>query len=63
MKVMNRFFQTAVGDDSAQDLIEYALLAGLLALATVVATRALGESIINTFFSRIAGMLDALPFG
>lgn len=46
---------------SGQDLIEYALLAGLLALGTVVATTQLSGALINTFWSRIAGMLAALP--
>lgn len=49
-----------VKDDSAQDLIEYAMLAGLLALATVGATQALGGAIINVFFVRISDMLDGL---
>ena len=47
-------------DDSAQDLIEYALLAALIALATMGATQALGGAIINTFWVRIAEMLDGL---
>jgi Flp pilus assembly pilin Flp len=50
-------------DDAGQDLIEYALLAGLLALATVTATQAAGETIATAFWERIAGMLDALPIG
>ena len=49
-----------VKDDSAQDLIEYAMLAGLLALATVGATQALGGAIINVFFVRIGDFLDNL---
>jgi pilus assembly protein Flp/PilA len=44
---------------SGQDLIEYALLAGLIALGTVVATTQLSGALINTFWSRIAGMLNA----
>ena len=46
---------------SGQDLIEYALLAGLLALGTVVATTQLSGALINTFWQRIAGMLSMLP--
>jgi pilus assembly protein Flp/PilA len=46
---------------SGQDLIEYALLAGLLALGTVVATTQLSGALINTFWTRIAGMLAMLP--
>ena len=46
---------------SGQDLIEYALLAGLLCLGTVVATTQLSGALINTFWQRIAGMLSMLP--
>ena len=59
MKGINRIV-ALVEDDSAQDLIEYAMLAGLLALATVGATQALGGAIINVFFVRISDMLDGL---
>jgi pilus assembly protein Flp/PilA len=46
---------------SGQDLIEYALLAGLIALGTVVTTTQLSGALISTFWSRIAGMLNGLP--
>jgi Flp pilus assembly pilin Flp len=46
---------------SGQDLIEYALLAGLIALGTVVTTTQLSGTLINTFWGRIAGMLQGLP--
>jgi Flp pilus assembly pilin Flp len=46
---------------SGQDLIEYALLAGILALGTVVMTTQLSGTLINTFWQRIAGMLGNLP--
>jgi pilus assembly protein Flp/PilA len=46
---------------SGQDLIEYALLAGLIALGTVVATTQLSGALISTFWSQIAGMLNGLP--
>jgi Flp pilus assembly pilin Flp len=59
MKGINRIV-ALVEDDSAQDLIEYAMLAGLLALATVGATQALGGAIINVFWVRISDMLDGL---
>ena len=49
-----------VRDNDAQDLIEYALLAALLALATVTTTQALGSTLLDTFWSRIAGMLADL---
>ena len=52
--------RTLVRDDAAQDLIEYALLAGLLALVTVTATQAVGDTLLDTFWARIAGMLADL---
>ncbi len=59
MKGINRVV-ALLGSDSGQDLIEYAMLAGMLALATVVATQALGDAIINTFFVRIGDFLNGL---
>ena len=50
-------------DDSAQDLIEYALLAALIALATLASTRAVGETLMDTFWVRIAGMLSSIRVG
>jgi len=38
-----------VREDAGQDLIEYALLAGLISLASVVAITALGTAIQNKF--------------
>jgi len=38
-----------VREDGGQDLIEYALLAGLISLASVVAITALGTAIQNKF--------------
>ena len=59
MQLTNRV-RTLVQDEAAQDLIEYALLAGLIALATVGATQTLGATILETFYSRISGMLQSL---
>ena len=59
MQLTNRL-RALVRDEAAQDLIEYALLAGLIALATVGATQALGETILDTFWTRIAEMLADL---
>jgi Flp pilus assembly pilin Flp len=46
---------------SGQDLIEYAMLAGFIALGTVVMTTQLSGTLINTFWQNIAGMLSNLP--
>ena len=50
-----------IHNKSGQDLIEYALLAGLICLGTVVATTQLSGTLINTFWNQIAGMLNSLP--
>ncbi len=47
-------------DESGQDLIEYALIAALLALAAVATMSTLGSS-INQAFSKIGSTLDAQP--
>jgi len=46
---MKNLFNRFVREDSGQDLIEYALLAGLISLASVVAITALGTAIQNKF--------------
>jgi pilus assembly protein Flp/PilA len=45
-------------DESGQDLIEYALLAALIALAAVLMIRAAGVE-VNAIFERIVGELGA----
>ena len=47
-------------DETGQDLLEYALLVGLIALVAVVAVTAAGTS-INGIFGAIAGALAAVP--
>lgn len=48
-------------DDSAQDLIEYALLIGLVALVAVSAITEVGETIIEVFWSVIASTIPSVP--
>jgi len=45
-----------VRDDSGQDLLEYALLVGLIALVTVLAVTNAGTA-VNKIFTAIAGSL------
>jgi pilus assembly protein Flp/PilA len=45
-------------DEEAQDLIEYALLVGLISLVAVAAITAAGTS-VNDIFNNIAGKLAA----
>jgi pilus assembly protein Flp/PilA len=55
MKVINRL-RSFVRDDSGQDLLEYALLVGLIALVTVLAVTNAGTA-INGIFTAIATSL------
>ena len=47
-------------DESAQDLLEYALLTALIALAAVVAVRAAGVS-VNGVFTQISTAIAGIP--
>ena len=62
---MNRILTAAarwLRDEEGQDLIEYALLAALIALAAVVAMQATGTS-VNGVFNSIAGQLTSSVSG
>ncbi len=48
MNLINRM-RALVKDDSGQDMLEYALLTALIALAAVVAVRAAGVEVSNIF--------------
>jgi len=48
-------------DESGQDLIEYALIAGLIGVAAVVTMGTLGTSIKNAFTSVSSSITSALP--
>jgi pilus assembly protein Flp/PilA len=45
------FWTRLVADDSGQDLIEYALLAALIGLGSVLSMKGLSNKIANTFNS------------
>ena len=51
MKTVLQFFATLMREESGQDLIEYALIAALLALAAVGTMQTLGSKISNEFNS------------
>jgi pilus assembly protein Flp/PilA len=54
-------FTTVLKDDSGQDLIEYALVAGLIAVAAIAAMTAVGSSIASGFTSLGTKIAAALP--
>jgi len=53
--------RSLVRDDSGQDLLEYALLTALIALAAVVAVTAAGVSVQNVFTRVSTAIGAALP--
>jgi pilus assembly protein Flp/PilA len=57
MKLINRFI-TFVKKDEAQDLIEYALLVGLISLVAVAALTLTGTN-VNAIFNSIQAKLAA----
>lgn len=61
MYLINRL-RALVRDDSGQDLIEYALLAALIALASVIAVTQAGDA-VNNVWEAIVGMLGDVPVG
>jgi len=48
---MGKLFARLMHEESGQDLIEYALIAALIALAAVGAMQTVGSKISNTFNS------------
>jgi pilus assembly protein Flp/PilA len=58
MELVNRL-RAFVRDDSGQDLLEYALLVGLIALVTVLAVTNAGSA-VNNIFTAIAASLAAI---
>jgi pilus assembly protein Flp/PilA len=46
---MKSLFRRFVGEEEGQDLIEYALLAGLISLASVLAITTLGTTISDKY--------------
>ena len=45
-------------EESGQDLIEYALIVGLIALVAVAALGTLGQNLYNEFYVKIQNALD-----
>lgn len=58
MKNILRTVRNLHNDESGQDLIEYALIGGLIALAAIVSMRGLGTA-INGAFANISAQLTS----
>ena len=57
---MNKLFKNFVQDESGQDLIEYALLAGFISLVAVVAITSVGTG-VNTVYGNLNTQVAAIP--
>jgi pilus assembly protein Flp/PilA len=57
MNVTKTFFSNLLNDESGQDLIEYALVAGLIGLGAVVAMTGLSTS-VKTAFNSVGNQLS-----
>jgi pilus assembly protein Flp/PilA len=55
---MTQFWKGFWRDEQGQDLVEYALAAGLVAVAAVAAMPALSTT-VNTVFSKIASIVSS----
>jgi pilus assembly protein Flp/PilA len=60
MTFATRILAGILRDERGQDLIEYALLAGFIAVVVGAAFPPLGEMIANVF-SRVGSVMDATP--
>jgi Flp pilus assembly pilin Flp len=57
MAAMIRLVKGLASGEHAQDLIEYALLAGLIAIVAIVGVNAVGDAVQNVLWSAVsAGM-------
>jgi pilus assembly protein Flp/PilA len=55
---MKQFCRTFWNDDGGQDLVEYALAAGLVAVAAVAAMPTLSTT-VSTVFSKIGSIIES----
>lgn len=58
MKTLTAFIDRVVREEEGQDMVEYALLVGLISLVCVAALQAVGVS-LNNLWGAISAQLDA----
>ena len=58
--LVNKLFKNFVQDESGQDLIEYALLAGFISLVAVVAITSVGSG-VNTVYGNLNTQVGLIP--
>ena len=59
MNAVVPFINRIVREEEGQDMVEYALLVGLISIVCVVALRASGVA-INTLWEKIQGILEGI---
>jgi Flp pilus assembly pilin Flp len=57
MKWLMTARERLIRDNDGQDLLEYGLLAALIALVAIVGVSAVGQAIYNTFWSAIGSAI------
>ena len=58
--MVNKLFKNFVQDESGQDLIKYALLAGFISLVAVVAITSVGSG-VNTVYGNLNTQVGLIP--
>ncbi len=61
MSNLKNLFVSLLQDESGQDLIEYALVAGLIAVGAVTAMSTLSDTLSNSFGGLGSKLTSALP--
>jgi pilus assembly protein Flp/PilA len=59
---MRKLFDRFVREETGQDLIEYALLAGFISLVAVLAITNVGQG-VNTVYGNVDSQVKAIPGG
>ena len=57
LNLVKKTMQSFIEDESGQDLIEYALLVGLIAVVAVAGVTSVGKAVMDSFWSVIASGL------
>ena len=53
---MKNFMLSLIGDEQGQDLIEYALLAGLISIVCILVIQGVGTK-VSTLFSKVSASI------
>ncbi len=59
---MRQLFRRAIREESGQDLIEYALLAGFISIVAVTAITSIGQQ-VNNWYTSYDTVIQTIPTG